>query len=218
MKTIKGIKPGDSLLDSLSVLPGSFLAAAILWTAPALAQEDSQRTNTVAGDAVKASSPATNQPAAATFSPGVIEILKMADAGVSAEVIKSYIESSPVAFAPTEDDVIALKKHNVGDEIATLLLKRGSEARVAAAEAKREAVARVLSSRQASSGGFDPESYDYFRYYYLQPRALAAAYQRLAPYYGPHFARPYGYGSAYGFGAPYSGRSFYPGAPLKVRP
>jgi len=38
----------------------------------------------------------------------------------------------------------------------------------------------------------DPDSYEYFQHYYLQPRALASAYERLAPYY-PYFPYPYGY-------------------------
>jgi hypothetical protein len=172
-------------------------------------QEGTATTNSVAVDAGKAINTTPNKAATTLLSQGVVEIVKMADAGVSMEVIKTYIESSPKAFAPTDDDVIALKKHNVGDDVVTLLLKRGAEARAKATAAKNEAVAQVLSSRRASSGGFEPESYDYFRYYYLQPRALASANQRLYPYYGPYFSRPYAYGPIYGYGAPT--RSYYRG-------
>ena len=185
------------------------LALVFLSTNPASGQEGNATTNSVAADAGKANSTTTSKAPTASLSQGVVEIVKMADAGVSTEVIKTYIESSPKAFAPTDDDVIALKKHNVGDDVVTLLLKRGAEARVKATAAKNEAVAQVISTRRASAGGFEPESYDYFRYYYLQPRALASANQRLYPYYGPYFSRPYGYGPIYGYGAPT--RSYYRG-------
>jgi len=177
----------------------------------ASAQEGNTTTNAAATAAKPQGGTNTSQSSSAAISPGVTEILKMADAGVSAEVIKTYVESSPVAPQPTDDDVIAMKKHNVGDDVVTLLLKRGAEARSRTAVAKQEAVAQVISTRRASSGGFEPESYDYFRHYYLQPRALASANQRLYPYYGPYFARPYGYGSVYGYGAPVSGRPYYRG-------
>jgi hypothetical protein len=194
-----------------SIILSRFTPALVLtltcWTAPA--QEGSTPTTNTVVAAKPAAAPATNQPSGTTISPGVTEILKMADAGVSAEVIKTYVETSPVAPQPTDDDVIAMKKHNVGDDVVTLLLKRGAEVRTKTAAAKQEAVAQVVSARRASSGGFEPESYDYFRHYYLQPRALASANQRLYPYYGPYFARPYGYGSVYGYGAPVSGRPYY---------
>jgi hypothetical protein len=152
----------------------------------------------------------TNQPPAAVISPGVSEILKMADAGVSTEVIKTYVESMPTASPPTDLDVIALKKHNVADAVVTLLLRRGAEARAAIAQAKNSAAARVIATRKTASGGFDPESYDYFQYYYLQPRAQASVYQRLSPYYYPSFRYPYGHRAGYAYGPPFYRRSVYP--------
>jgi len=141
------------------------------------------------------------------LSPGVGEILKMADGGVAAEVIKTYIECSPTPPQPTDADVIALKQHKVPDEIATLLLKRAAQVRVAIAQARAAAVERARSGRNAAAGGFDPESYDYFQYYYLQPRALASAYQRLSPYYYPSY--PYAYRHGPPFGPPYLHRGPY---------
>src|SRR5271157_2069431 len=95
----------------------------------------------------------TNSVATGVLSPGVGDILKMADAGVSMEVIKTYIECSPTKPQPTDADMIALKQHNVPDEIATLLLKRGAQVRVAVAQARAAAVERVLSSRNMAAGG-----------------------------------------------------------------
>lgn len=214
MKIFKGTRFGGLAIGSTCILTLAFLAGAIFWASPALAGEGNDATNAVAPDPAMAPIPATNQPSAVTLSPGVIEVLKLADAGVSMEVIKTFIESSPVAAQPTGEDVIALKKHNVGDDVVTLLLKRGVEARTAATQTRSEAIAGILANRRSASGGFDPESYDYFRYYYLQPRAVASAYQRLAPYHQPYFARPYryGYGSSYEFGSSFSGRPVYPGS------
>jgi len=210
MKTLSINRPRQLPLIALRLFTPVLLVVSC-WTAPA--QEGNTNANAAAAVAKPHSGTATNQPSAAVISPGVAEVLKMADAGVSTEVIKTYVESSPVAAQPTDDDVIAMKKHNVGDDVVTLLLKRGAEARGKATAAKNEAVAQVLANRRAASGGFEPESYDYFRYYYLQPRALASANQRLYPYYSPYFSRPHGYGPVYGYGygAPVSGRPYYRG-------
>ena len=157
---------------------------------------------------------ATNR-TAADLSPGVSEILKMADAGVSADVLKTYVECMPTVVPPTEADIIALKQHHVADDVTTLLLKRGAQVRTAAAQARNAAVARALSARTKAAGGFDPDSYEYFQYYYLQPRALASAYQRLWPYYF-YPSSGYGYPSSFGFGPFLAGRRSYyrsPGFP-----
>src|SRR5262249_6702125 len=117
-------------------------------------------------------------------------ILKMVKAGVSTEVIKAYIESSPIAYRLTATEIMALKEEAVPDELTTAMLKRGAALRTQASQAKNP-----------DAGGnrryyaLDPEGYDYFQYYYLYPRTLAAANQRLfstgAPFSG---AAPYGYG------------------------
>jgi hypothetical protein len=175
-------------------VPTSFhalLAIMILWALGTLGQQSN-------GQSVSApaSHPnpvmTTNQQPSQALAPGVKDILQLADAGVSSEVIKSYVEYSATPYQPTGPDIIALKAHNVSDEIVTLLLKRGAQVRTAIAQARSDALTRALSARKGSSG-LDPESYDYFRYYYLQPRALASAYERLFPYYNPSFASPFAY-------------------------
>ena len=146
----------------------------------------------------------SEQPATFPLSPAVAAVVKMADANVSPEVLKAYIESSPPTAPLAEADIIALKQHNVADEVATLLIKQGAKTRALEVQKKNEAIIRGVAARNAKFGGMDPESYDYFQYYYLQPRAMASAYQRLYPYYGPgalfygsspRLGRsPYGYG------------------------
>jgi hypothetical protein len=130
----------------------------------------------------------------------------MTDAGVSTSVVMTYIECAPTTTALGEADVIALKQHKVPDEIVSVLLKQGAKARALAAERQHEALARVLANRNARYGGLDPESYDYFRYYHLHPRALASTYQRLYPYGGPYVTFPYGYAPAFGHLHPGYGR------------
>jgi hypothetical protein len=187
----------------------SALLALMVCSGVSAAQEGGVETLTAATAQI-AQGLATNQPLIVAQSPGASEIVKMVDAGVSTEVIKAYIECSPTAWQPTDADVIALKKHNVPDEVATLLLKRGAQARTAVARAKQDAVARAMSARRMASGGLDPESYDYFQYYYLQPRAMASAYERLSPYYYPWFPYRYGYHSMAAFDRSLYNRPIYP--------
>jgi hypothetical protein len=111
---------------------------------------------------------------------GVEQILQMVHAGVSKEVIKAYIESAPIAYELSAADIIALKNEGVPDELTTAIIKRGAELRTEVAQANAAQAARLGSPRRYGSyRGLDPEGYDYFQYYYLYPRTLAAANQRL---------------------------------------
>ncbi len=133
--------------------------------------------------------PAAQLPAAEALAHGRIStnlepILRMNDAGVSKEVIRTYVETAMVSWEPTPEDLIALKAHGVPDDIAAALLKRAERTRAEQPRAKLP-----LSALQGTQAGYlrlDPESYDYFQYYYLQPRALAAAAERLSLYRPPN--------------------------------
>lgn len=127
------------------------------------------------------------------LSPGVEEIIKLARADVSPLVMRTFIECAPKSPQLTSADVVALKEGRVPDEVVTLLLHRGAQARNTAALAKADANTRATNTRLLASGGFDPESYEYFQYYHLRTRTLATAAQRL----GPH---GYGFGGPHGFG------------------
>lgn len=209
MKTPRGTESRTCSSHRFSFCLPTLLAVAASCGLAVLAEDGKAGSNTTAGAAIERDG-VTNQAPAVSLSPGVREILKMADAGVSTEVIKAYVESTPATYQPTDVDVIALKKHNVADEVVTLLLKRGAEAQAAVAQAKNDALTRVIVTRKLASGGFDPESYDYFQYYYLQPRAQASVYQRLSPYYYPPLRTPYGYRMGYVYGPPFSRRPLYP--------
>ena len=126
--------------------------------------------------------------------------------------MKTYIESAQVSLHLSAADIVTLKEHSVPDEVTVALMKRGAELVAQAKQAgpSTEAAAKVsgtislnelvalLRSRQSNPGQLDPEGYDYFRYYYLYPRTLASANERLFssypsfPVYGPYAP---GYGS-----------------------
>jgi hypothetical protein len=126
----------------------------------------------------------------------VREVIQMSAAGVSASVIQAYVEASDSLDRLTAPDLIALKTRGIADALVTGMVQRAGQARALDTRQKADAVARLLAARQARSGGVDPESYDYFRQYYLQPRALAAAYRRLGPYAYP--VHPHGWYGRYG--------------------
>lgn len=150
----------------------------------------------------------TNSDLIYQISAPVLEILKMTKGGVSLEVIKSFVENSPTEFKPTAADLIALKKHGVPDEIALALLKQHAQANIQTGPTSGNAdlamnnrgpvyqSPAVIAPRYPT---LDPESYDYFRYYYLHPRTLASVYQRLGFYggYPGPFSLPYSNGFGY---------------------
>ena len=202
MKNITNLQFKYVALKTSALIAG---ALAVLSNSPVIAQDLKPATNSVAvqtGGTVGQ----TNQTATGV-SQEMSDILRLADAGVSADVLVAYIETAPALPQLTSQDIIALKKRNVPDSVVKLLLTRGASARQAATAARNEALVNFVESRKAVGGGVDPESYDYFRTYYLQPRAAAAANERLYPYYGP-YGRVYSYGN---YGIPWSGRSAYRG-------
>jgi len=192
------------------------VAPALALGAPAPEERAAQGTNsgpqseTRSSEAVKPASGGDkaarqNQQAAAPAPAGIGEILKMLDAGVSSEVIKVYIENSAMAYHLSAGDVIGLKEHGATDDLTTALLKRGAEIR-ARGEASPGVAAPVFAGAQPGPFHLDPEGYDYFQYYYLYPRTLASAYERLG-FYGPP---PYGYGYYPAYGASFSFGYGYP--------
>jgi hypothetical protein len=164
------------------LIGGTIVQAQESQAKPSMAQSPASATDSHAGPA---RSNATNQPPAEVLSPTTSEVLRMVDAGVPTPVIQTYVECSPATVPLNAADIIELKKHNVTDEIVIALMKQGAKARSLDLQRKNEAAARALAIRNTKLGGLDPESYEYFQYYYLQPRALASVYDRLAPYYGP---------------------------------
>src|SRR5208282_193291 len=192
---VAGVVLGVSMLLPAPAQDGQTGVPAAV-TAPGAGQDDPAKLARTAGkaDAGKLELSANR---ALNYSAGVDEILKMVQSGVSTQVIKAYIEDSPVAYNLTAADLIALKEQAFPDELTLAMMKRGAALRMQA----RQAMASAATPASAGGGNrryyrLDPESYDYFQYYYLYPRTLAAANQRffsangLAPGFGPY---AYGY-------------------------
>jgi hypothetical protein len=186
--------------------------------APSADAPQAIRSITVAASAAEPSGKqsAAEKPSVATNSPGIAEILKMAEAGVSKDVMKTYVEHSSIAYDPSPEELIALKERLVADEIVTALLKRGAEVKAQTSPANRPVAAPAIV-RDLSTGGYlDPDSYDFWWYHYAYPRALSYSYRTLYPYqlwpgynyYEPFAGAPF-YSAGvprYGFSRVYGGR------------
>ena len=136
-----------------------FVAGALVLGAPVT----SRAINAVAPatDAAGQDAPAAQNVPAARFSPGVADIVKMVEAKVDAEVIKTYIQNSPTAYSPSATEIIALRDHGVAPDILTAMLQHGAEVR---AQAMRAASAAANApAPQAPSGAANPyaPAYDY---------------------------------------------------------
>jgi hypothetical protein len=177
---------------------------------------------TVEGKLVSAASDgAQSTNGASKYSAGIGDILKMLDAGVPKDVLKAYIDNSPVAYRPGADEIIALHKRGVSSEIITALLHRGEEVRSKEAQVKRAAqslpVRRVTaqlptSYAPAEADALAPQpdypayssAYSYPAYSY----PTYWSYSYVSPYYYSSFYYPY---FSYRYCYPYYGyRSCYP--------
>jgi len=58
----------------------------------------------------------------ANLSPGVADVIKLANAGVGDEVIIAYVDKSQKAFTLTTDDIIALNNSKVSARVITAIL------------------------------------------------------------------------------------------------
>lgn len=132
------------------------------------------------GVARAADKPATKPP---TVSPGIAEVLKMAEAGIAADVMKSYVEGSSTKYAITAGDVILMKEKGVPDEVTAAVLKRVNDDRKKIATMKRQPPVMPRIVQQLSTPGrLDPESYEFFLMHHLYPRTLSSSYSRLGQY------------------------------------
>ena len=189
-------------------------------------------TPATAGGALEAARPALTTPGilkggqsqtselpTAPVSAGVEELLKMLQAGVSKDVIRAYIETSQAVPQLSASDIVKLKERGLPDDLTLALMKRKAELATEARQASAsnsapakvtgtislEALIAALQSRQFNGGSLDPEGYDYFRYYYLTPRAIASANEqifssyRALPDYGPY---------SFGYQTPWAFRSY----------
>ncbi|HVV71706.1 MAG TPA: hypothetical protein VHI52_09435 [Verrucomicrobiae bacterium] len=140
-------------------------------------------------------------PPRSAYSPGVQDVLKMADAKVDPEVLKAYIKNSPHASSLSADEIIDLKKKGVSDAIVTEMIQHGAEVRAqAAAAAPVPPPASVSPQYNANVAAPAPAvaapGYDYGYADYGYPYDYSSY-----PYYSLGY--PYGYNywwwSSYGY-------------------
>jgi hypothetical protein len=164
------------------------------------------------------------------YSPGVADIVKLVDAKVDAEVIKTYIKNSPMAYNPNATEIIALKDRGVAPEILTAMLQRGAEVRAQGTQPSPVAANPVAP--QAGAGAVAPyaPAYDYgaqpvypnYAYSYPVNSYVYPTYDYAYPGYSYGYSWPYcwpalsfgfgcyPFGGYCGFGYPYryGGRGF----------
>lgn len=169
---------------------------------------------TVEGKLVSAgSSDAPSTDAGNKHSVGIAEVLKMVDAGVPKDVIKAYIDNSPVAYRPNADEIIALNERGVSREIITALLRRGGELKSKAAQAAQpvqsppaQSAPSTAVSSYAPAASYAPAPqpvYQDYSYPYSYPVYSYATY----PSYS--YASPYFY-SSFSYYPYFNYRSCYP--------
>ena len=195
--------------------PARTIFAVALVTAAALAHLSAQ--DAAPPPAASAVSPARpGSPPPPPVSRGANEIIKLLEAGVSKDVIKTYVETSPTLPKPTAADIIALKEHGVSDDIMTALLKRTPDARPnlpspgapnPPPSQQQQDMAGPVSPPDAAPAPPPVsyyDSYDYFQRYYLLPRTLANVNQTL----GYSVVSPYAYAYPYPYAPVFYGPSF----------
>jgi hypothetical protein len=146
-----------------------------------------------------ASSPAPAVSSPAKYSAIIEHTIKLVKGGVSAELIKTYVDSWSTPYNLDASDIIALKENNVPDDITSAVVKRGAalnllarEYQVQTAQAAPALVAPALAISAPAPNYYtlDPEGYDYFQYYYLYPRTLSFANDRLYSHFGSSYSYP----------------------------
>ena len=92
------------------------------------------------------------------LSAGLTDIVKLSQANAGPAVIESFINNSPIAYSPTSDEIIFLRKQGVSDQVLAALLRHGAEIRQQANAAAAAPPYQPQQPQQAwpSSGGQVP--------------------------------------------------------------
>src|SRR6266446_8227719 len=78
------------------------------------------------------SSPVPGQPAApvpAAVSPAVAEVLRLAESGVSEDVVMAYIQNSPAGFNLSADQILYVRDLGLSSQVITAMLNRDAALR-----------------------------------------------------------------------------------------
>ncbi len=155
---------------------------------------------------------------AVNISPGVMDLVKMSDAGMDSAVIKSFVENSSTGYSLKTDEIIYLHNHGIPDSIITTMIQRGGELRAQTAPAKAVNPApQTASTAYVYSGNpsyvyTSPSSYvGYPAYSYCYP----GSYYYGSPYYWPPVGFSFSFGSS-GYHSHYGGGGSYGGGGIHV--
>jgi hypothetical protein len=167
---------------SKSILAPALIALAVLalTASPSslMAQAVAPTTN---APAAAAKAPTPEKPKPTTSAEGIADVLKMAEAGVSKDVIRIFVEKSGIPYRPTPLEIITMKKRNVPDEVITAILNSGDlvQKQLAAAAAEARASAGDPAEKLSVYGPMNPESEEFWWYHYGYPRSLAGSSRML---------------------------------------
>jgi hypothetical protein len=64
-------------------------------------------------------------PALPVFSPGIADVVRLVQANLEESVVLSYVDTSPIAYDPSADEIVYLKDIGVTSEVISSLLRRG---------------------------------------------------------------------------------------------
>ncbi|MHB8520037.1 MAG: DUF6600 domain-containing protein [Limisphaerales bacterium] len=78
-------------------------------------------------------------------SPGIAEIVKLAQAGVEQDVLLAYVENSQIAYNPTADELVYLHDVGIQPRIVTAIMQQGNLLRDQAAKAALAAAASQIT-------------------------------------------------------------------------
>jgi hypothetical protein len=136
------------------------------------------------------------------LSAGLDEILRLNKAGVEEGVVLAFIQTSPIAYYPTAQEIVILRERGITAPVLTALLQHGAEVRQHNATANANAAAAAPA---ATAPPPVPEPTP------VNPPAVYAASSPTVIYTG-YPSYDYGYGGYYGYYpgyASYYGRGGY---------
>lgn len=121
-----------SLREGLKRLPVAFCTSLVCATT-GLADAATASRDTGAGGNVESGTPEDNRLARllreASFSPGVSEVAKMAQAGTDVSVLTAHVLKSDTPYKLRAEDLAHLRTHEVPDSVITAMIERGAEVR-----------------------------------------------------------------------------------------
>lgn len=104
----------------------------------------------------------------ANLSPGLSEIVKLAQSGVSEQVLLAYVEKSNQAFNPSVDEIVYLKDIGISDSVVALMVRHenGTPNQVAPASpnpatAENKMVSEELLTNSTGPSFIDPNAPSY---------------------------------------------------------